>query len=265
LLAIGCSAEELKKYYDEINFSDYKIRYSSLYTYYKMYRYGGIHDSSVFREQVIRTLLEKKTGNGDITFMDIYEKYGNILVIPTACVNKRKMFYYNYITNPNMSVKYAIEQSCCVPGLFYPIHYKGDTLVDAGIIDNYPLYYFNRDQMPNSREETVMPLKENLSEKTFGILIIDDKVSRTDDQENPYLGNDDTSTFTGYLKCILNTLLTTNSRCRIGPHYWQNTIAIDIGVNIDGVTDMVLTPEQKTKMFDYGEQEATRFIDSKNS
>jgi predicted acylesterase/phospholipase RssA len=260
LLAVGCTKEELKKYYDSVDFSRYKIKYNSLYTYYKLYRYGGIHDSSDFREQVIHKILQEKTGDGNITFKQIFEKYDKVLVIPSTCVNKRKMFYYNHISNPDMSVKYAIEQSCCVPGLFYPIVYKENTLVDAGIIDNYPLYYFNKEELPDSRTENIVPLKEDLSENTFGILIVDEKISRTDDPNTPYLGNDDTSSFQGYLKCILNTLLTTNSRCRVGPHYWDKTIAIDIGPNIDGVSDMGLSEEQKTKMFKCGEEEAEKFL-----
>jgi NTE family protein len=258
LLAIGCSSEEMVKYFDMVDLSRFKIKYS-LCNYYKIYRYGGIHDSSVFREKVIYKILKEKTGNGDITFMEIFEKYGKILVIPSACVNKREMFYYTKDSNPDLEVKYAIEQSCCVPGLFYPIKYKGNTLVDAGIIDNYPLYYFNKDKLPNSKITRVLPSREQINNETLGILIIDDKVSKKED--DPYLGDDDASSFTDYIKCILNTILTTSSRCRIGPGYWENTIAIDIGIQIDGVSDMSLDTNTKKKLYSIGEEEAKKFIE----
>lgn len=257
LLAIGCSSEELKKYYDMVDLSKFQIKYN-LYNYYKIYRYGGMHDSSIFREEVIYKILKEKTGNGDITFSEIFEKYGKVLVIPTACINKREMFYYTHVSNPNLEVKYAIEQSCCVPGLFFPIKYKGNTLVDAGIIDVFPLYYFNKEDLPNSRLTRVLPQREKINQKTLGILIIDDKVSKEED--DPYLGDDDASTFTGYLKCILNTILTTNSRCRISAGYWENTISIDIGLQIDGVSNMSLDKNMKKDLYIAGFKEAEKFI-----
>ena len=265
LLAVGCSSDELKMYYDMVALSRFKIDYTNLNTYYRIFRYHGINDSSIFREEVIHKILEEKTGCGDITFKEIFEIYGKILVIPTACINKREMFYYNHISNPNMPVKHAIEQSCCVPGLFYPIKYKGNTLVDAGIIDNYPLYYFSDENvLPNSRLSNVVPSNKELDGTTFGILIIDDNVSKSNVE--PYLGNDKISSFSDYLKCILNTILTTNSRCRIGPGYWENSISIDIGSPTDGVSNMVLTNEQKSKLFECGVVAAEKFICSeKNS
>lgn len=263
LIAVGCTPEELKDYYDMVDLSQFKINYSNIYTYYKLIRYKGIHNSEVFREEIIHKLLYKKTGNGNITFKEIFEKYNKILVIPAACVNKREMFYYNYESNPDMSVKFAIEQSCCVPGIFYPVTYKGNTIVDAGIIDNYPLYYFNKeDVLPNSRLERILPMDEILNKNTIGILIIDDNVSKTKD--DPYLGDDDTSSFSGYMKCVLNTILTTNSRCRIGSGYWENTLAINIGIAIDGVSDMVLSPTVKKKLYENGESEAEKFINLYN-
>jgi hypothetical protein len=258
LLAVGCSSDELKKYYDMVDLSKFELKYT-IYNCYKIYRYGGIHDSSIFREEVIYKILQEKTGNGNITFGEIFKKYGNVLVIPTACINLREMFYYTHLSNPDLEVKYAIEQSCCVPGLFYPIRYKRNTLVDAGIIDNFPLYYFNKeDDLPNSKIMRVLPPKEEINQKTLGILIIDDKVSKKED--DPYLGDDDASSFTGYLKCILNTLLTTNSRCRMGAGYWENTIAIDIGMEIDGVSNMVLDKNTKKDLYIAGFKEAEKFI-----
>lgn len=259
LLAVGCTSDEIKKYYEMVDVSQFKVKYNSLYTYYKMYRYSGINDSKKFREDVIHKILEEKTGNGCITFKEIFDTYGITLVIPAACVNKREMFYYHHHSNPEMQVKYAIEQSSCVPGIFYPIQYKGNTMVDAGIIDNYPLYYFDvEDHIPNSRLVKVSPTNVGQNSNTLGILIIDSNTSKVLD--DPYLGDDNTSTTVSYMKAVLNTLLTTNSRARIGHGYWENTIAIDIGVNMDGVSDMELDDETKKLLYLKGSTEAEKFI-----
>jgi len=263
LLAIGCDSTEILKYFDMVDLSRFEIKYSSVYTYYKLLRYNGVHDSAVFREEVIYKILEEKTGNGDITFKEIFKEYGIALVIPTACVNLREMFYYNHESNPNLSVKYAIEQSCCIPGLFYPVKYKGNTLVDGGVIDNYPLYYFNNDdKLPNSRIKKIIPRRgEKTNKKTLGILTTDEYVSKLPNVA--YLGNDPCVSLGDYLKCIFNTILTTNTRCRIGPEYWENTLCVEITVKIDGVTKMVLDEDDKTKLFNEGVSSATYFINYK--
>lgn len=261
LLCIGCDPEDIKDIYENLNLDRFKINYFSLYSYYKIYMYGGINDPSIFREQIIHTILEKKTGNGNITFKQIYEKYNKVLVIPAACVNKREMFYYNHISNPNMEIKYAIEQSCCVPGIFFPVRYKGNTLVDGGLIDNYPLYYFNEgDSLQNSKITKVVPKNVKVID-TFGILIIDSNVSKLID--DPYLGNDSTYRIGDYFTSVLNTLLTTNSRAGIGNGYWENTIAIDIGKNIDGVSNMVLDKNTRQDIYRKGQEYAIEFLNTK--
>lgn len=261
LLCIGCTPQEIKHIYENLNFDTFKVNYLSVYTYFKIYKYGGINDSSIFREQIIHKILEAKTGNGNITFKEIFETYGKVLVIPTACVNKREMFYYNYQSNPTMPVKNAIEQSCCFPGVFYPVRYKGNTFVDAGLIDNYPLYYFNEGEtLKNSRVERIHPQDREVVD-TLGILIIDSNVSKL--KNDPYLGDDSTTKNLDYFKSILNTLLTTNSRARIGNGYWENTIAIDIGKNIDGVSDMSLDVETRHEIYKKGQDFALEFLEKR--
>lgn len=261
LLCIGCTPSEIRHIYDNFDLSKFKINYFSIYSYYKLYKKGGIHDSSIFREQVIHEILQIKTGNGNITFKELYDKYKKVLVIPATCVNKREMFYYTHESNPNMEIKYAIEQSCCVPGLFYPIRYKGNTFVDAGLIDNYPLYFFNDSGfLRNSRLQKIVPCEKEVL-NTVGILIIDSNVSKLDDVA--YLGNDSTYKIVDYAKALLNTILTTNSRSQIGKGYWQNTIAIDIGKNMDGVSNMNLDPKIKEELYRKGQDFALEFINKK--
>jgi predicted acylesterase/phospholipase RssA len=158
-----------------------------------------------------------------------------------------------------MSVSYAIQQSCCVPGVFFPIKYKNDTIVDGGIIDNFPIYYFNDETiLPNSKIQQINPSDKITNPKTLGILIIDPSVSK--DPNDPYLGDDNTSTFFGYCSGILNTLLTTNSRCRIGSNYWESIISINIGLRMDGVSNMDISEELKENLIEKGRESAKNFL-----
>lgn len=261
LISVGCNYTEIKAYYNSVDFSQFKIQYYNPITYFNIIKNGGINNSSKFRK-IIQKILKNKTGISDITFKQIYERYGKELVIPVCCVNKREMFYYNYISNPDMPVANAIEQSCCVPGVFFPIKYKNDTIVDGGIIDGFPIYYFNDEEsLPNSKIQQINQNSRIANPKTIGILIIDPTVSK--DPNDPYLGDDDTSTFFGYTIGILNTLLTTNSRCRIGLQYWESIIAINIGKKMDGVTNMTIPEDVKEDLIQKGRQAANEFLNSK--
>jgi predicted acylesterase/phospholipase RssA len=264
LLAVGCNPDEIEHYYSSMDFSEFKVKYSSWYTYYKIFRKNGIYDSGIFREKVIHKMLESKTGNGCITFKQIFLSYGITLVIPAACVNRRETFYYQHISNPDMPVKFAIERSCCVPGLFQPIKHKGNTFVDAGVIDNFPLYFFSdEDNTPNSKITKVIFQNQEVTSSTLGILIVNKNTSRLPD--TAYLGDDLTDTLQDYIKSLMNTLLTTNERLHIKDDYWQKTLAIDIGDPMDGVSSLELDEITKKNLYQKGVEAATEFLEDSKS
>ena len=44
--------------------------------------------------------MKTKTKNPDITFKDVFDIYGNELVITGTCLNKAKTVYFHYSTHP---------------------------------------------------------------------------------------------------------------------------------------------------------------------
>lgn len=256
LLALGCSTKQIKELYLEVDMKKYKVKYSSIYTYYKIFMKNGIYDSQDFKEEIIHKILEKVCGNGDITFKDLYEEYDKILVIPASCINKRCSYYYQYSSNPDMKIKDAIEQSCCIPIIFTPVIFKGDTMVDGGVIDNYVLYFFNDEKRtPDSRKTLIFDEGDKINEKTLGIMTIDSNKSKLEDV--PYLGNDKISSVTDIIKAVFNTLLTTNERKSIRKDYWKNTITIDVGF-IDALGDLPI--ETLNELFKKGYDSADNFL-----
>lgn len=253
-IAIGCTSGEIIKYYDMIDLSIFKINYFSPKTYYNLLLNKGVNDPLKL-ENIIGDILKDKTGNGDITFKQVYVKYGKFLTITGTCLNKRETHYYHHETNPDMKIKKAIAISCCVPLLFKPVLWKGDVLCDGGVLENYPLYFFNENCPVNSKLYKIIDGDEKINYKTIGIKYIDDETS----EQKLYTGNYEIKNIWQYLSSILNTLFTGIERKGIKEKYWERTISINLG-SFDSVTNLVLTDPQKEEFIKIGYNATANFF-----
>jgi predicted acylesterase/phospholipase RssA len=89
----------------------------------------------------IRNLLEKKTKNPNITFIEFGKKTGKNLVIAASNLITRSIEFISVDTHPDMSIATAIKASIAVPLLFQPVVYKDAIYVDAGLFSNTPYEY----------------------------------------------------------------------------------------------------------------------------
>lgn len=88
-------------------------------------------------------ILEKWTGNRDITFEQIYEKFGKELVITGSNVSTKTVHYFTKDNEPEMSVRLATRISMSIPIFYVPVYHNDCYWVDGGYLDNYPLAYFD--------------------------------------------------------------------------------------------------------------------------
>ncbi|XP_033752157.1 uncharacterized protein LOC117335970 [Pecten maximus] len=93
-------------------------------------------------------ILEKKTGNPDVTFEQVYKKYDKELCIVIINVNNMQEEYCHPKTTPKMSVRRALRMSVSYPGAFQPITKtlpsgETDFYVDGALFCNYPLHCFD--------------------------------------------------------------------------------------------------------------------------
>lgn len=246
LLAIGCNSYRIQSLYDSIDLSKYVLKYTSAMTYIKLIAKTGIYDIKEFRDSIIHTLLEEACDNGDITFEDIYNTHKKVLVISGTCINKRETHYYHYISNPSMKVKEAIAISCCVPFLFTPFSWKSNTLVDGGLLENYPLYIFNDVDLPNSKIAAVTDMGVDISDNTIGIKFTD-----------TYFHNK-ADTLLNLIKCLVLTILTNNENKYMRQDYTNKTITIDTG-DIESVSNFNISIEDKLTLIDRGYVAASLF------
>lgn len=194
---------------------------------------------------VIKNLIKEKTGNENITFKDLYEKYNKKLYITASCISDNKPYYYNNDNHPDMIIWEALRKSFSVPCYFQPVieikeYYIDEKLVqeekiyvDGGVIDNYPI------QLVDPKE-------------TIGITVIDK------DFDNDYKINNIYEYCLSMIKCCINNNIEQKIK-----KYIDNTIIINTS-NYD-MLDFEMTNDLKIDMFFYGIECGYKFLQENES
>ena len=139
-LIIGFDTKEL--YYLMIYFDFSKIIFDiSLNTFIDKWGFTSMKKLKYF----LIKILEYKGFDKHITFKELYKKTNKFLNLTGSCINDSKCYYFNYKTEPNMSVVKAVLISCCIPIVFTPIKYKNRIWLDGGLFNNYPISYHKKD------------------------------------------------------------------------------------------------------------------------
>lgn len=220
LLSVGYNAQELYGFIYNFDMSILRnIDFSNL-----LFRYGldNGNNLTIF----IKKLLSYKTGNENITFMELYKKFNKKLIITATCLNENKISYFSYKNEPNMCVYKAVRMSISIPFLFTNVEYKNKIYVDGGIINNYPI------------EET-----EDI-DSTIGINL--DNCSRYDNINN----------LESYIMSIFNCLFQKPNFDK----YKYNTIFIKMEKS--NMVNFELNNNDKKDMFIKGYENAEKFIKS---
>ena len=102
----------------------------------------GISPKTYFIKSIY-DILERYTGNGKITFKDLYTLTQKHLVISVSNVTTAQVEYHSYLTTPQYPVVESVCASMAIPIIFAPsIISNGDLLVDGGLMDNMPFSMF---------------------------------------------------------------------------------------------------------------------------
>lgn len=145
-----------------------------------------------------KSMLQKKLGIEDITFLDLAKQTGKNLIVCVANLSKQREEYWNVDTCPNMSVIKAVRASCAIPILFTPVRHNGDIYVDGGIYNNFPMSYFCKESyvlkdIIGINISSVIPKdKENMNFLDYATLIfhtIVNKVTNTYEYQTDVVHN----------------------------------------------------------------------------
>jgi NTE family protein len=137
LLNIGYTYSELEDIMFNINFSEYRnINISAIFQ-----NWGLDNGDSIVK--LIIAIIKQKNISANITFKELYEKTGKLLVLTGSELIKNEAKYYNHINTPNMSVLDAIRVTISYPIIFNPVRNNVDEiLIDGALFAPYPMDYF---------------------------------------------------------------------------------------------------------------------------
>ena len=95
--------------------------------------------------KLIKLLIKKKLNQDDITFKELYDKTKINLILTGTCLNKQCTKYFNYTSTPDMLISLALKITYSVPFVFNKVYYEDDVYVDGGLLNNFPMEYFEED------------------------------------------------------------------------------------------------------------------------
>jgi NTE family protein len=111
----------------------------------KAYRFGwkmGIYNGDYFMNWY-SDILQNLTGNSSITLQEVYDKYGNDIVLTTTDLENKRTIYLNRQNYPDLPLKEATRMSMSLPVFYVPYWYQDRYFLDGGYLDNYPIDYLD--------------------------------------------------------------------------------------------------------------------------
>jgi len=214
LLACGYYPMEIfREIYDMDNFFTAK----DCHSFWEIFSKMGIMTTQGLTEK-IEGLVKKRLGVLP-TLGKLKEMTGKRLCISGANVTKHKGDMYSPETHPNLNAVKAVIISCNLPIIFQGIKYRGEYVVDGGLVNNFPWDF----------------ITEGLH--ILGIVIVVGNDGMFHDNE-----------FIGYLYRVItlpiNTL--TDLRCQIAP---DNVHTIKTSCKGKTILEFSMSHETKMDMF----------------
>jgi NTE family protein len=219
-VAVGFTGDEIIDVMSKTDFTTFKDdSWGIIGDLIRLVRQYGIYKGDAFYKW-ISDLLESKTGKGQITFKEVYERYGKVLVVTGSCLNRAQSFFFHHESYPDMPVAFAVRISMSIPLYWKAINLDGNTMVDGGVLNNFPIYAFDGKTIgdPNVDDETM-----NHS-KTVGFKLMTSAESKS---AQLYEINDRINGPMDYGKAFINALLIQVERGHIRSGYWERTVCIN--------------------------------------
>ncbi|MGZ5243903.1 MAG: patatin-like phospholipase family protein [Bacteroidia bacterium] len=217
-------------------------------------------------------LIEKKTGNKDITFRQLREKGFKDLYITGTSLNRQKLIVFSHENYPDMKVRDAVRISMSIP-LYYqavwidsvgniirkPKNTQGlDLMVDGGIMGNFPIHIF--DSTKYFSANAYMDSAKNAFAKnpeTIGVRIDSDEQINFDLNNNG-LAPFEINGFKDYVSAFYNIIIENLNRQSLDETDWKRTISVS-SVNI-GPKVKKLSDQQKNMLVESGKKGVKVFL-----
>ena len=136
LIALGYTSKELETIVKTIKLKEYvNINAESIINFM---RTKGL-ESGTYLINLIKKCIKDKTGDENITFSQLKEKYKIELQIGVTNLSKYKFELLNSTNSPDVPIYKAIRASTALPFIFEPCVIGDDVYCDGGLLDNFPI------------------------------------------------------------------------------------------------------------------------------
>lgn len=225
-VACGIKSIDMKNIISNTDFSKFRDdSYGYVFDIIRVIKHYGICRGDKLYDWYSQ-LLYKFAGNESITFEELYKKTGIDLVITGTNLTKSKTEYFSHSNYAKMQVRLAMRISTSIPLFFKAIELDGCTYVDGGMLNNYPIWYFNENGENTlglklmGWDESIDPNKGSIENKEEIIEIDDNSIDHTDQ---------DTSNIKVYTESLINSMMFQIERGYIKKGYWDKSVVINTG------------------------------------
>jgi len=199
-IALGLTSTQLTKILDALTLDNLRdINSDNILGFNETF---GLDSCNQFCK-IFKVITKKLLGNENATFKDLKEKLPkyNLIIVGTN-ISKKTLDKFSYIDTPDMPIWLAVRISMSVPIYFTKVFYNGDCYVDGGILNNYPITFFDND-----------------IEHTLGIILTDPDVEKEVNTIGAYMYK--------IMDCVMNVW-----QNYLKDKYSKNTIEIFVKYNL---------------------------------
>ncbi|XP_061169580.1 uncharacterized protein LOC133178945 [Saccostrea echinata] len=139
----------------------------------------------------IGEIVEKKLGDKDATFEQLYKELGKELCIVATNLNDMEETYFHPKTTPKMPLRKAVRMSISLPGIMQPIKHTDfgveSMYVDGGVLINYPIECYDGWWLSMKKEDSFFERLQPLEKLPF-IMDRKNRFARDEAQSSKSLG-----------------------------------------------------------------------------
>lgn len=183
-------------------------------------------------------MIQAKTGNADITFLELHQKAYKDLYVTGTCLNKQKGIVFSFENYPHMKVRDAVRISMSIPLYFeavfidsfgnvfkHPKNKKGlDVMLDGGFVANFPIKIFDSSRYIHNTQSNSF----RINTKTIGFRI-DNEAQIKYDSSNAGLNQIPIQNFKDYMTAFYTIILENLNRQTLTDDDWKRTVSIPDG------------------------------------
>lgn len=203
----------------------------------RLNKYFGWYRDKRF-DRWLRRIISAKTGNADITFLQLKEKGFKDLYITGTSINQQKPVLFSYENFPQMKVKDAVRISMSIPLYFeavfmdnkgslvyHPKNKEGlQVMVDGGIVANFPIKIFDSTKYLGAAKTNHF----KINNRTLGFRIDSDEQINNDSLQKG-LAMMPIKDLKDYIYAFYTIIIENLNRQTLTPDDWSRTISISDG------------------------------------